>query len=186
MTLATDVQTFLDFYVKGIDPPGQQLFFPGIRRRRPALVGPSIEYDPLQGDDELDQVDVETLGADAPAVSLPTEFADICGLEDVVVEDDGAGGVFISFIWCTDYPISQVAAKLKTTQRVAPLELSGQSGSVIAECLTKLRESLGAQLSEVQLASFSAYVPFEQIATVVTQIQNGQEPIGLDPTQGGP
>lgn len=176
MAVVSDLQTFLSFYVKGVDPPGETLFFPGIARRRPALLTQSVEFDLQPIDSELDGIDVETLGppdSDAPAANVPAVFADMCGLEDVIVDDDGSGGFAITFVWCTDYPPTALDPSSKSNKRVVPIDLSGQSGVVMAECMVRLREALGDQLSEVEVATALVRVPFEQIATVSAQILKG-------------
>ncbi len=90
-------------------------FFPGIRRRTPAVVAHPIEYDEQPNSADGLLVTDPALLANAlsagGSLSNPPRcvFRDICSLEQVIVQPAAGApaGYEVVFLWCTDYPASQ-------------------------------------------------------------------------------
>lgn len=188
-----DASVFLNFYVNGTDMPPNSApaqFFPGIRRRVPAVVGTSPDYDPQPNPDDGTLVTQANLLAEVAQVTSglinPQRcvFRDLCGLEQVIVQPvASAPGYEMVFLWCTDYPATQFPsdpiANLAGAQasdgagRVFVLGANGQSDLVVAECVTRFREFLGDSLSQLTLQARTVAFSFELLGTVQQQVQQG-------------
>jgi hypothetical protein len=145
---------FLNFYVTGDGSAFKVSSVQGLRRRRPALQGPPLEFEPLDRD---------------PGVSEdPTVFlVDMCGVEDFLLLDTGDKATLVLF-FCTDYPrraLSDEFPNLPSTVQRVELPGSVEAHAIALECFEKLESFLGDDFASLALEHQIEFLPFEQLAT---------------------
>lgn len=145
-------QAFLSFYVTG---DGSGLGLPsmqGLRRRRPALQGPPLEFIALDRDP-------------GPTGDPTTVQLDMCGAEDFALLD-GSDHVTLVLFWCTDYPSSALSDVVPGVASATRVELTTtmEAQSVVLECVEKLESFLGDDFAPLELECQLELVAFEALA----------------------
>lgn len=144
-------QSFLQFYVTGDGTALQLPSVQGLRRRRPALQGPPLEFIALERDPGA---------SEDPAVFL----ADMSGVEDFLLID-GSDHVTLVLFWCTDYPSSALTDEFPgvSAQRIE-LSTTAEAQMVALECVEKLQGFLSEDFEPLELECQLELIPFEELA----------------------
>ncbi len=153
------VQGFLEFYVRG---DGTRLGLPnvpGLRRRRPGLQGPPLEFVALDRDP-------------GPSGDPARVQIDMCGVEDFLLID-GSDHLTLVLFWCVDYPGSALSDELPGVPAATRVELSAtpEAQMVVLECVEKLQSFLSEDFDPLELECQLELVTFEQLASSKVALQ---------------
>jgi hypothetical protein len=147
-------QAFLQFYVTGKGAPLGLPDVQGLRRRRPALQGPPLEFVALDRDP-------------GSASDLPAALIDMCGVEDFVLID-GQDHLTLVLLWCTDYPASALSDELPGLSGGQSVEVSttSEAQAVALECVEKLESFLGEDFAPLELECQVEFLSFQNLSAV--------------------
>ncbi|GEM_PF-5954226 len=178
--LSDKAQSFLDFYVKGGTLPATGITFPGIRRRRPAVVGAAPEYDAIDFPAEDPPLDLLALEEIPPETIIPFNKAkampvDMCPAERVVVKDNG-GDLEVILLLVRDYPSAQIPEEAKAAPdgRVFADDSGHQYELILQECVNRLWEFMAEDLEIINLDARTVHCSFEELDKLEKDVRDGE------------
>lgn len=178
--LSDKAQSFLEFYVKGGVLDGTEISFPGIRRRRPAVVGPAPEYEAISFPEEDPPLGLLAPDEIPPEVTLAFNKAkalavDLCPAERVVVKEAG-DGIEVVLLLVRDYPSAQFPEETQAAPngRVFADDSGHQYEIILQECMNRLWEFMAEDLEAATLEARTVHCSFEELDKLEKDVRDNE------------